>query len=263
MFRASSFKLTMYEQCPQKYKFHYIDGLAEQYKVPKPYLTMGAHVHNALRDLYEKVEPTDRTFEKAAQLLRQRWIENRKGFDSIDQEKEWGVKALNMLRLFTHRMDMTKTPVLLEDYYDTDIDADIRVLGKVDRADELEDGSLHVIDYKTGKYKEEEVSNLQLQIYSLIVSANRTQQVTKASYLFLPTMQWHTIDIDPEAIEEAAEEMREQVRTILATKEFPVQLNAYCGSCDFLAICPAQDDVRKQLAEKELLRAAEIAEKSA
>ena len=42
---ASYFRLNMFRQCRQRYKLHYVDGLAQEYRKPRPYLTMGEHVH--------------------------------------------------------------------------------------------------------------------------------------------------------------------------------------------------------------------------
>lgn len=247
MFRASAFKLRMYETCPQQYKFAYIDHLADEYKKPKPYLTMGAHVHNALHDFYEQYEPAERSWDVLEQLLRKRWRENRKGFSGKDDEAKWGIKALQMLKQYYHKNDVTVTPVMLEDYYDMDIADDIKLIGRIDRADTYEDG-LHVIDYKTGKYDEDDISNTQLVLYAMIVGANSKLPVHKASYLYLATNQWHTIDIANEMYEAAAEDIVEQVEIIKESKEFPATINKYCKHCDFIDVCPRSSEV-KQLIE--------------
>ncbi|MFH1425890.1 MAG: PD-(D/E)XK nuclease family protein [Candidatus Kerfeldbacteria bacterium] len=251
MFRASPFKLRMFENCPRQYKFSYIDHLDKEYKKPKPYLTMGAHVHNALKDFYEQLEPNKRTYDELEKILRRRWRENREGFASKEDEAKWGVKALNTLRLYVHRTDVTKTPVMLEDYYDTDIDDQLKIIGRIDRADELEDGTLHVIDYKTGKYNEDDISDLQLILYALIVSAGQKKPVTKASYLYLQTMQWHTIEVGQEEADEAVQLVKEQVEKIKAEKEFEPKLNQYCRNCDFITICPAKEQVEVMISENE------------
>lgn len=252
MFNASAFKLRMFETCAQQYKFSYIDHLDKQYKKPKPYLTMGAHVHNALKDFYEQLEVTDRTYEQLEKILRRRWRENREGFATREDEAKWGVKALSMLRLFAHRMDMSVTPSLLEDYYDVEVDSSLKILGRIDRADLLEDGTLHVIDYKTGKYDPDDISNLQLVLYAMIVSANKKSPVTKASYLYLPTWDWHTIDITPKETEEAIELIKVQVADIQSEKEYAPTPNKYCKSCDFLSICPAQPQIQLLIDQGEL-----------
>lgn len=242
----------MYETCPQQYKFTYVDNLANEYKKPKPYLTMGAHVHNALKDFYEQLEPEQRTYEQLEKLLRKRWTENRRGFANREDEAKWGVKALQMLRLFVHRMDVTFTPSMLEDYYDVEIDPNLKILGRIDRADTLEDGSLHVIDYKTGQYKPDDVSELQLNLYALIVSANEKKPVTKASYLYLPTWDWHTIEITQEEAEAAVDYIQEQVEQIKKEQEYKPQINKYCGSCDFLEICPEKQQIELMIDQDEL-----------
>lgn len=242
----------MFEQCAQKYKFTYIDDLAKEYKTPRPYLTMGAHVHNALKDFYEQYQPEERTYPHLEGLLRKRWRENRKGFSSREDEAQWGVKALQMLRLFVHRMDLSITPTLLEDYYDVEVGENLKILGRIDRADTLEDGSLHVIDYKTGKYRPEEQSELQLQLYAIIVGANKKAPVTKASFLYLQTMQWHTIEIDDATTQAAIEEVKEQVDAIKREKTFDPEPNQYCGTCDFLPICPARQQIQVMIDQGEL-----------
>ncbi len=234
----------MYETCPQQYKFTYIDGLADQYKQPKPYLTMGAHVHNALKDFYEQVEPTERSWEILESILRKRWTENRKGFVDREDEKQWGTKALQMLKQYVYKNDVIKNPVMLEDYYDMDLSEDIRVIGRIDRVDEDEEG-LHVIDYKTGHFNVDDVSNLQLIIYAMIVHANRKLNVYKASYLYLATNQWYSIDISDDMYDEAAQELVERVEQIKNDREFIPQVNKYCKGCDFIEICPKKEEAKQ------------------
>ena len=239
----------MFETCPRQYKFSYIDNLNDQYKTAKPYLTMGAHIHNTLKDFYELVDPKDRTYEKLEEILRKRWLENRKGFAGEEDERRWGTKALMMLKLYVHKNEMEKTPAMLEDYFDTDISEDLKVLGRIDRVDEDEQG-YHVIDYKTGKYKPEEVSNFQLVIYALIMSSNMKTNIYKASYLYLPENKWHSIDISPDMYEEAAEMVSEQVDKIKQEKDLEPCINNYCRTCDFLEICPKKEEIEEKLAEE-------------
>ncbi|MFA6027455.1 MAG: PD-(D/E)XK nuclease family protein [Patescibacteria group bacterium] len=244
MFKASAFKLKMFALCPQQYKFYYIDDLAKEFKKPKPYLTMGAHVHNALHDFYEKFPPKQRTWENLEKLLRKRWLENRDGFAGKEEEKKFGMKALQMLKFYFHKNDVLKTPVMLEDYYDTEVDENLKVLGRIDRVDEEETG-LHVIDYKTGKVDEEDISDLQLILYSLIMARNTKKPVVKASYLYLQNNQWHTINITEEKFNEAVETIKKQVEKIRAEKEFAPRINKLCKHCDFMEICPKREEISK------------------
>ncbi len=244
MFKISPFKLTMYETCPRQYKYTYVDYIADEYKTPKPYLTMGAHVHNSLKDLYEQYAPAERNYQVLEALLRKRWRENRKGFMDIADEREWGTKALQMLKLYTFKNDLMKTPVMLEDYYDTEIASDIKVLGRIDRVDQDAEG-LHVIDYKTGQFKEDEVSEDQLAIYAMIVRANQSIPVYKASYLYLATNQWYSIDISDDLFEPITEELIEKVNLIRADQQLEPKISSRCKHCDFLEICPRSAEAKQ------------------
>lgn len=244
MFKASPYKLTMYETCPQQYKFTYIDYLADEYKTPKPYLTMGAHVHNSLKDFYEQVPPAERSYAVLESILRKRWKENRQGFLNADDERDWGIKALQMLKLYVHKNDVTKNPLMLENYYDTDLTEDIKVLGRIDRVDHDADG-LHVIDYKTGQFDAATVSDQQLAIYAMIIRANQTIPVYKASYLYLATNQWYSLDISDDLFAPITEELIEQVKQIQADRQYTPRLSERCKHCDFITICPKSAEAKQ------------------
>lgn len=204
---------------------------------------MGGHIHNTLKDFYTKIPTSERNFPSLEKLLRNRWLQNRKGFVDKKEEAQWGVKALTMLRLFAHRIDLQTTPKLFEDYYATIISPELKILGRIDRADELNDDTLHVIDYKTGKFDEKEINDNQLIIYSLIVSANLKQAVTKASYLFLQTCTWHTIELTEEKAKNALSTILEDVEKIHQEKNFLPTPNKHCRTCDFSSICPNNNKI--------------------
>lgn len=246
MFRASAFKLNLYETCPRQFKFTYVDHLADDYKTPKPYLTMGAHVHNSLKDFYEQLQPPQRTYEALEKILRKRWRENRQGFSSSAEERDYGTRALQMLKLYVYKNDMNVTPVMLEDYYDTDIRNDVAVVGRIDRVDQEAEG-LHVIDYKTGQFKADEVSDDQLLIYAMIVRANQPIPVYKASYLYLATNQWYTIDVADDLYEPVTAALLEKVDLIKADTQYYPRVSQRCQHCDFITICPKRAEAESYL----------------
>ncbi len=250
MFRASSFKLQMYAQCPQAYKFTYVDGLADQYKKPKPYLTMGAHVHNALKDFFE-LKPEKRDFPTLEAILRNRWRENRKGFSGKEDEAKWGTKAIQMLKLFCYKNNLAIQPVFLENYYDRMIDPGLKILGRIDRVDSDDEG-LHIIDYKTGKLPETPPDPLQLALYGLIMHGRTEKPVTRASYLYLQNNTWQTIAIDESVMQDALTRVQNDVQTILADNAFPATINPHCKTCDFLEICPKQKEIQVLIDGEEL-----------
>ncbi len=242
MYKASPFRLGMFEQCPRQYKFHYIDDLAKIYAKPRPYFTMGDHIHAALKDFLSIVPVEERTVPRLEDLLREKWRRNRKGFKSLDDEKRWGERALVQVRWFAQNQDLSVTPLMVEDYHEAELSPKITLIGKIDRVDREDGDSLHVIDYKTGKMPEE-MDRTQLYIYALILSQEQQLPVTKLSYLYLDAGEFQTLQPTAADLEQAADYVVSMVDRILAEKKYPAIINSYCGTCDFLEICPMKEEI--------------------
>lgn len=231
---ASYFRLSMFRQCRQRYKFHYVDDLAEVYKKARPYLTMGEHVHGALRDVFS-LPVGERSEDRLVQLMRDRWRKNREGFADLAEEKVYGERATAQLRRFAQRQDLTAQPVAVEDYHQVEIDGALALLGRIDRIDR-DGGGLHIIDYKTGFPRE--TDPLQFQMYGLIVAREFDPAPIRASYHYLEAGDWITEPATEETMAQALQDVRQQVAAIVAEREYPASPGALCGYCDFLEICP-------------------------
>jgi len=252
MFTASHFKLNMFQQCPRQYKFHYIDGLKDIYRKPRPYFTMGDHVHAALKEILSVVPTSDRSIATLEDLLREKWRRYRKGFSDLEDEKRWAEKALNQLRWFAQNQDLAVTPIMVEDYHRIQLSVDIALVGRIDRVDQEADGSLHIIDYKTGKIPAE-INQNQLRIYALILSKELNLLVAKVSYLYLEAGELRSLEPTHEDLEQATSYVIGLVDKICMERKYPATPNDYCGTCDFIEICPRQDEVAKlALTEDEL-----------
>ena len=92
--RASQFKT-----CPKQYKFANVDKIIEPTNEVQ---AKGTTVHQALEDLYE-LPKEERSSENLYNLFRNAWTKVRGNdehvdlFDTIEEEKEWGLDALNLL----------------------------------------------------------------------------------------------------------------------------------------------------------------------
>ncbi len=250
MFRASSYRLSMFEQCPRQYKFHYIDALAIIYARPRPYFTMGDHIHAALKDFMSIVPIEERTVSRLEDLLREKWRRNRKGFKDLDNEKQWGEKALSQIRWFAQNQDLSITPIMVEDFHKTELSPKITLVGKIDRVDQEPGEGLHIIDYKTGKIPGE-IDRTQLYIYALILSREQELPVAKASYLYLDAGELQTLEPTAADLEEASDYVISTVDRILTEKKYPAIINNYCGTCDFLEICPRKEEILGLALEEE------------
>ena len=244
MFKASPFKLNMFQQCPRQYKLHYVDNLKDIYGKPRPYFTMGDHIHATLKEFLSVVPPSERSTSTLEDLLRQKWRRNRRGFNDIEDEKRWGEKALNQLRWFTQSQDLSVTPLIVEDYLQIELSANIALAGKIDRVDQMSDGSLHIIDYKTGKMPAE-INQTQLHIYALILSRKQSLPIGKASYLYLEAGEFRTLEPTVSDLEQVTFYVIDLVDRICTENEYPAIPSNYCRTCDFLEICPKREETIK------------------
>ena len=240
----------MFEQCPRRYKFHYIDDLARIYGKPRPYFTMGDHIHAALRDFLTIVPVEERTVSRLENLLREKWQHNRKGFKDLDDEKQWGERALSQVRWFAQNQDLSVTPLMAEDFHRAELSPKITLVGRIDRVDQEAEGGLHIIDYKTGKMREE-IDRNQLYIYALVLSREQQLPVSKASYLYLEAGEFQTLRPTAADLEQAADYVVGTVDRILAERKYLATINSYCGTCDFLEICPSKEEIPSLALEEE------------
>ncbi|MCX7919869.1 MAG: PD-(D/E)XK nuclease family protein [bacterium] len=253
MFTASPFKLSIFLQCPQKYKFTYIDKLAAEFRTPRPYFTMGENVHSALRDFMGYVPIEERTEERLHHLLRSYWKKNRKGFENVEEEKKWGEKALAMLTRFYQTQNWKFRPLAVEQNYEVLVNPDLSLSGKIDRIDAEPDGSITIIDYKTGKepndvqtYLQEDI---QLLAYSYLAQKQFNRRVQSASCLYLQTGNLVSIEPNQEMIEFGLKKICKIVSQIIMETEFTPQINPFCRLCDFISICPRRTEIESVVKE--------------
>ncbi len=236
LLRLSPYSISVYEQCPRRYKHQYVDRLGPKYKKPQPWLTMGSHVHSTLTRFMRDVSVEERTVSTIESLLRRNWRWNREGFADIEQEREYGERALAQLRWFASTQETDIKPFMLERFHEAPVGENVVLMGRIDRIDRQEDGSLHVIDYKTGKVPENP-DTFQLLQYAVILTKTLTYPVTKASYLYLEDGEWRTFSIDPIDVQKTRGAVLAIAKRIERDAEYRETVGSLCKYCDFLEIC--------------------------
>ncbi len=122
-------------------------------------------------------------------------------------------------------------PNYLPHYYLSE-EENIILCGKIDWLEYMpQDGSVHIIDFKTGKNEEKEDS-LQLPIYYLLVNNCQKMKVTKASYWYLDR-DTKPVAVELPPLEEAYNmvlEAASKVKQARVKKEFLCPKNG-CFSC--------------------------------
>ena len=251
--RASDFKT-----CPQMYKFKSIDKIPT---APTKFQARGTTAHLALERLF-RLPSSQRTPEHLYDLFRTAWAELKPKeypdlFETVDEEREWGVETLQLLATYFTVEDPTSfEPLELEMDLTVPVQA-MTIRGILDRMEEVtetdeggNDRSILVItDYKTGKAPPERYAQkafFALKIYALLIRITRGVTPDRLRLLYLNGPTSYTMDINDQqldAMEKQLEALWAAIEKAITTDTWPAKTSVLCDWCDFKAeLCPAWND---------------------
>lgn len=253
-FVISPTKLRTYRLCPAKYRLEYIDKVGKFYHRAQAGHAFGHSLHRAL-DAFHNAGGTETvSAEQLTAALDTVWIA--KGYQGEEQAaayREEGVRILQQYheataaRVTAHAEKPEEAPpppklLFTEKTLRVDLSPDVALSGRVDRVDEHHDGSLEIVDYKSGRetVTEEDVAkSLALGIYQLLLKQNMPDRRVFATLVALRTGARASWELDDEQRAHLAAECLEDGEAI-RTKDWenvlPV-VNDHCPYCDFLPHC--------------------------
>lgn len=109
------------------------------------------------------------------------------------------------------------------------------IKGAIDRVDRLADGTLEIIDYKTGHSKAK-VDKRQLVLYQLFLEEFLETKVSLLSYYYVEDDEKISFTASPQDISKLRLTVREQIASIKKRK-FDPRPTPLCNFCDFRDIC--------------------------
>lgn len=147
-------------------------------------MTLGSLVHDAIKWYLQ----TNRlaTQEDIIKQYRNHWLKyrgKRGGFSSLQEEGDFGKRGLQMLDNFFKNKGVLEKNLPAYNFFKFRLDEKIVLNGKLDFLGELPDGSLHVLDFKTGAKEEED--SMQLHTYAILAESNFQKPVSKISYWYI------------------------------------------------------------------------------
>jgi len=241
-------KISTYEQCPYKYKLHYIDKV--EVETPTTIEAfMGDIVHQTLEKLY-----ADLKFQKINS------IKELIDFFNDLWEKEYSKDILIVKKEYKAENYKKMGQKFITEYYDSHKPFnDMTILGLETqdkmtlpngsywhvRIDKLgfKGNTYYVCDYKTNsrmKDQEEADSDRQLAMYSTWVK-DKFKDAEKV------ILKWHMLAFNKEVtserteeqIKKLQEEVLETIKEIENAKEFPRKVSNLCDYCVYKEICPS------------------------
>ncbi|NCN07176.1 PD-(D/E)XK nuclease family protein [Candidatus Falkowbacteria bacterium] len=236
-------------KCPQAY------FLKNVYKDPKtghkiqlmtPPLALGQAVHNVLESL-SAINKTDRFSKPLSVMFESEWQKisgDKGGFLNEKHEHYYKNRGLAMLNnVYNNPGPLANLAIKIKQdlpqFWLSEED-NIILCGKIDWLEYFPDtDTVHIIDFKTGKVKEDP-NSLQLPIYHLLVDKCQERKATRASYWYLEHNKTCTEKELP-----SLEEARLQVLTIARKIKLARQLKKFdCLEGD----CAACHDIKKVVA---------------
>ena len=236
MLKLSHSSMSTYDQCPFKWKLKYIDRLPER---PKHYFSFGQAVHSALEHMYSG--DSCPAADQVVQAFLSAWSDA--GFKDDAAIRKGKREGEAMLRAYhaAHAAEWRK-PLGVELRFSFMVHH-VPVGGVIDRLDILPDGTLHVIDYKTGRELEpgRAESDQQLTMYQAAAARMFPEsEVSEVSFLHVPTGATLTAPARGPDRLCVLESTILRTHAAMSTGEFPCKPSeAACQWCDFKALCPA------------------------
>ena len=230
--------VSLYETCPQRFKFRYIDKLPEK---PKPFFSFGKSVHAGLEFLFAKLSGPWPSVEELVDFYKKNWL--REGYETPEQERDYYLDGERILKGFyeKHKNDLRQS-MFVEYKFNLHIEG-VPVTGFVDRIDKTESGRLHIIDYKTGKAfdKSRVKEDPQLSLYQLALTELLGLEVESVTLYHLNSLTPLTTPAhSPSLLEGVRARVRHAAEGIAAGRFEPVpDEKGHCRFCDYKPVCPA------------------------
>ncbi|HTK03407.1 MAG TPA: ATP-dependent DNA helicase [Alphaproteobacteria bacterium] len=234
-------QIETFQTCPLHYKLKYI------YKLPtksSASSSFGISIHNTLKEMLNAKNINDKL---TLELFKKNWIEE--GYLNKKHKQEFFEKGKMYLEGFIKNgyNENIKT-ILLEEKFvlplgpETSSGRPLRIGGTIDRVDDLGNGKIEIIDYKTGATiptQKEVDRDLQLSFYALAMSSIRNikPEDIKLSLYYLDTQEKISTTRTAKDLEQVKEEIL-KIREEIENSDFKCNSNFFCqGKCEFSMFC--------------------------
>ncbi len=234
--KLSASAIESYDRCPLRYKMSLEWNLPEE---PTANVHFGSAMHSALYayfDALRKGRPI--STEAVVHYFLQEFAE--KPIADATQRRLYEKEGPEQLRAFlgSPAAQPHGEVAMLEHSFSCEI-AGSRIIGRIDRVDEDEDGYV-IVDYKTGNPKSQNTADesVQLSVYALAMSAKKPVKM-----LVLQNMEDNTSVVTTRSAEEllATETKIANVAAGIAAGEFEAKPGRHCSWCAYRSICPEKE----------------------
>ncbi len=230
------------------FRLRVVDKLPED---PSAAATLGTLVHAVLEQLFD-LPAHERTEAAAHALLPELWsqmLTQDPGLAVLHSDdaavQSWLHDGVERLRTyFALENPQRLEPHSREELVEFQLEDGPLLRGVIDRVDIAPDGSIRIVDYKTGKKPKPQFgtqATFQMRFYALLVERLRGRRPAMLQLLYLRdggTLVLHPTDDDLARVEVEIRELWEEIRRVAEAGDFRPRRSALCGWCSFQDHCP-------------------------
>lgn len=248
-FSLSPTRISTFLACPTKYFWTYLDSRGRYFIRSKSYFSFGTSLHTVLQRFHDSKDTGVESKEQAIAALEESWIDA--GYSSSQEMLEALGDGKEVLEAYMDRVavsgEVAKT-LLIEKFLKFDL-GEFILQGKLDRLDELEDGTLEVVDYKSGRSTvtpEDIQGDLAMSIYQYLTQKNFEGRSVRAKIIALRSgdeafyamteAEHSQLEADVLQVGELIMSFTSRVTQEVASVDTP-EYKTLCKSCDFLPLC--------------------------
>lgn len=237
--RLSATAVESYEICPLQFK------LEREWRIPRDApaaMQYGATMHRVLRTYFDSVRlgrllPDEAVIELFRADLAQAVI------DDPYQRELYAQQGIQQLRDFLAIAHRSTAPKVLhtEEHFEIHL-GPATVVGRIDRIDDLGEGRIVIVDYKSGKPRAQEDADdsLQLSIYALAAKEKWGYEAERLVFYNLEENSPVTTTRGRRQLEEAKARLEDVAHRIEAG-QFDPKPGYHCRLCAYRNLCPATE----------------------
>ncbi len=226
-------QLDTFMTCPLQYRYRYM------LKIPVPpsaALSFGDTMHKTIRAFYELVKSgAHPTKQDLLRFLDDHW--SHLGYGDKKYEEKMKRHGRDLLAGFYAKgFDPQVIPTGLEEPFKIKITPTLTLGGKIDRIDKLKDGTMEIIDYKTGTAPKTRDPRKDLQLTVYAMAAHEENVIV--SFYFFEDQTKVSGTRTKEQLVAAREEIAKRAEEI-SRSDFRATPGKFCDFCEFRMICEA------------------------
>ncbi|MFN7016091.1 MAG: RecB family exonuclease [Fimbriimonadales bacterium] len=235
-------KITTYLTCRIKYHWAYMTPYGRWMRRPNPAFAFGANLHRALEYFHNAGGAAKLSPDEFRHALERLW--SHAGFETHEQSEAYKQTGLQLAQQY-YQTQAQQPPEAVVLFTERTLRRDMGryvLVGRIDRVDEHPDGTLEIIDYKSGRTQVNEAqvrNDLALHCYALLLQERYPNRPLRIALYALRANKKVAVPVAAETLAEFRELLDSLVAQIL-DEDWEVLNPKWlpeCPDCEFLELC--------------------------